>query len=129
MTPDTAKVIYYQWFYFSYYIRNHHHLDHHGNHHNYIQIKCKNFLATLLRLASDQPESVARNVRGLIQGLIDGRVEPELFTTKLQKELNSSPQPCLAPFLKKSLPYLQQSLAMRELTIEGVNPPNASQVY
>ena len=56
------------------------------------KIKCKNFLATLLRLASDQPESVARNVRGLIQGLIDGRVEPELFTTKLQKELNSSPQ-------------------------------------
>ena len=37
-------------------------------------------------------------------------------------------QPCLVPFLKKSLPYLQQSLAMRELTIEGVNPPNASQV-
>ena len=31
------------------------------------KIKCKNFLATLLRLASDQPESVARNVRGLIQ--------------------------------------------------------------
>merc|ERR1719233_1932644 len=74
------------------------------------KIKCKNFLATLLRLASDQPESVARNVRGLIQGLIDGRVEPELFTTKLQKELNSSPQPCLVPFLKKSLPYLQHSL-------------------
>ena len=92
------------------------------------KIKCKIFLATLLRLSSDQPESVARNVRGLIQGLIDGRVEPELFTTKLQKELNSSPQPCLVPFLKKSLPYLQQSLAMRELTIEGVNPPNASQV-
>merc|ERR1719376_1596454 len=92
------------------------------------KIKCKNFLATLLRLASDQPESVARNVRALIQGLIDGRVEPEVFTTKLQKELNSSPQPCLVPFLKKSLPYLQQSLAMRELTIEGVNPPNASQV-
>lgn len=92
------------------------------------KIKCKNFLATLLRLASDQPESVARNVRALIQGLIDGRVEPELFTTKLQKELNSSPQPCLVPFLKKSLPYLQQSLAQRELTIEGVNPPRADQV-
>ena len=27
-----------------------------------------------------------------VKGLIDGRVEPELFTTKLQKELNSSPQ-------------------------------------
>merc|ERR1719376_1407582 len=92
------------------------------------KIKCKNFLATLLRLASDQPESVARNVRGLIQGLIDGRVEPELFTTKLQKELNSSPQPCLVPFLKKSLPYLQHSLATRELTIEGVNPPSIHQI-
>ena len=37
MTPDTAKV------------------------------KCRNFLATLLRLASDQPETVAKNVRELIQ--------------------------------------------------------------
>merc|ERR1719244_2236958 len=92
------------------------------------KIKCKNFLATLLRLASDQPESVARNVRALIQGLIDGRVEPEVFTTKLQKELNSSPQPCLVPFLKKFLPYLQHSLATRELTIEGVNPPTINQV-
>ena len=34
--------------------------------------KCKNFLATLLRLASDQPESVARNVRALIQVSIGG---------------------------------------------------------
>merc|ERR1719397_254573 len=86
------------------------------------KMKCKNFLATLLRLVKAQPEGVARNVRGLIKGLIDGHVEPELFTTKLQKELNSSPQPCLAPFLKKSLPYLQQSLAMRELTIESDVP-------
>ena len=31
------------------------------------KVKCKNFLATLLRLASDQPEGVARNVRALIQ--------------------------------------------------------------
>ena len=43
----------------------------------------------------------------LFQGLIDGRVEPEMFTSRLQGELNSSPQPCLVPFLKKSLPYLQ----------------------
>ena len=61
----------------------------------------------------------------------------------MQKELNSSPQPCLVPFLKKSLPYLQHSLATRELTIEGrnqffrfcsifvcvgVNPPTINQV-
>ena len=62
MTPDTAKV------------------------------KCKNFLSTLLRLASEQPESVATNVQMLIQGLVDAKVEPEEFTNKLQRELNSSPQ-------------------------------------
>jgi hypothetical protein len=87
------------------------------------KLKCKNFLATLLRLAGEQPASVATNVRNLIQGLIDGHVEPEVFTTNLQKELNSSPQPCLVPFLKKSLPYLQQSLLSGELSIEGVRPP------
>lgn len=32
--------------------------------------KCKNFLSTLIRLASDQPEQVANNVRMLIQGLV-----------------------------------------------------------
>ena len=30
-------------------------------------MKCRNFLATLLRLASDQPDTVAKNVRELIQ--------------------------------------------------------------
>ena len=55
-------------------------------------------------------------------------MEPEHFTTRLQKELNSSPQPCLVPFLKKSLPYLQHSLATGELTIEGVLAPLLSQV-
>jgi len=87
------------------------------------KLKCKNFLATLLRLASEQPREVATNVRGLIQGLVDGRVEPENFTTRLQQELNSSPQPCLVPFLRRSLPFLQQSLRNGELIIEGVRPP------
>ena len=64
------------------------------------KVKCKNFLSTLLRLANDQPDSVASNVRMLIQDLVDAKVEPEEFTTKLQRELNSSPQPCLIPFLK-----------------------------
>lgn len=32
--------------------------------------KCKNFLSTLIRLASDQPDTVASNVKSLIQGLI-----------------------------------------------------------
>ena len=54
---------------------------------------------------------------------IDNQVNPETFTHKLQKELNSSPQPCLIPFLKRSLPYLQQSLLNGEVSIEGVRPP------
>lgn len=36
--------------------------------------KCKNFLSTLIRLASDQPETVATNVKALIQGLIVSNV-------------------------------------------------------
>lgn len=90
------------------------------------KLKCKNFLATLLRLAGEQPANVATNVRNLIQGLIDGRVDPETFTTKLQRELNSSPQPCLVPFLKKSLPHLQQSLVNGEMSIAGVRAPPRS---
>ncbi|XP_054165319.1 transcription initiation factor TFIID subunit 4-like isoform X2 [Oppia nitens] len=85
--------------------------------------KCKNFLSTLIRLASDQPPNVANNVKNLIQGLIDDAIQPEDFTNQLQRELNSSPQPCLVPFLKKSLPYLRFSLMQKELTIEGVRPP------
>ncbi|CAL1543851.1 unnamed protein product, partial [Lymnaea stagnalis] len=62
--------------------------------------KCKNFLSTLIKLAANQPDQTVRNVRALIQGLIDGRVEPEVFTERLQHELQSSPQPYLVPFLK-----------------------------
>ncbi|XP_037088565.1 transcription initiation factor TFIID subunit 4-like isoform X2 [Pollicipes pollicipes] len=90
------------------------------------KLKCRNFLATLLKLAKEQPDTVAGNVRTLIQNLIDARVEPEAFTSRLQQELNSSPQPCLVPFLKKSLPFLRQSLYNREITIEGVKPPPPS---
>lgn len=32
----------------------------------------------------------------------DDTIQPEDFTNNLQKELNSSPQPCLVPFLKVS---------------------------
>ena len=32
--------------------------------------KCKNFLSTLIKLASSQPEATVRSVRDLIQGLI-----------------------------------------------------------
>ncbi|XP_072169286.1 transcription initiation factor TFIID subunit 4B-like isoform X1 [Diadema setosum] len=74
--------------------------------------KCKNFLTTLIRLASNanQPPQTVMNVKKLVQNLIDAKIEPEEFTQKLQKELNSSPQPYLVPFLKRSLPLLRQSM-------------------
>ena len=85
---------------------------------------CKNFLATLLQLADEKkPRQVKVNVQQLIQGLIDNKVNPEDFETKVQKELNSPHQFCFAPFLSRSLPYLQESLVNGELSIEGVNPP------
>ena len=55
-----------------------------------------------------------------------------MFTTRLQMQgvLKSSLSPSivLVPFLKKNLPYLQHSLASRELTIEGVTAPRMDQV-
>ncbi|CAK1588093.1 unnamed protein product [Parnassius mnemosyne] len=85
--------------------------------------KCRNFLANLLDLSSKEPKSVERNVRNLIQELIDAQVEPEEFCDRLERLLNASPQPCLIGFLKKSLPLLRQSLITKELVIEGINPP------
>ena len=78
---------------------------------------------TLQTLAEKELPAVTENVRNLIQSLIDGVVDPETFTTKICCVLNSAPQPCLAPFLKRSLPYLQNSLLFGELSIDGVLPP------
>lgn len=85
--------------------------------------KCRKFLANLLDLSSREPKSVEKNVRTLIQELIDNAVEPEGFCNRLERLLNASPQPCLIGFLKKSLPVLRQSLVRKELTIEGIKPP------
>ncbi|XP_072451893.1 transcription initiation factor TFIID subunit 4-like isoform X3 [Chiloscyllium punctatum] len=85
--------------------------------------KCKNFLATLIKLASHsgQPADTSRNVKSLVQDLLDSKIEPEEFTNRLQSELNSSPQPYLVPFLKKSLPALRQSLVRNQQFILQVN--------
>lgn len=85
--------------------------------------KCRKFLANLLELSSREPKSVEKNVRTLIQELIDNAVEPEGFCHRLERLLNASPQPCLIGFLKKSLPVLRQSLVRKELTIDGIKPP------
>lgn len=72
--------------------------------------KCKNFLSTLIKLASSGKQSTetAANVKELVQSLLDGKIEAEDFTSRLYRELNSSPQPYLVPFLKRSLPALRQ---------------------
>ncbi|KTG41805.1 hypothetical protein cypCar_00006846, partial [Cyprinus carpio] len=64
--------------------------------------KCKNFLATLIKLASHNSPSpeTSRNVKALVQDLLDAKIDPEEFTSRLQSELKSSPQPYLVPFLK-----------------------------
>ncbi|KAM4613074.1 transcription initiation factor TFIID subunit 4 isoform 2-T2 [Polymixia lowei] len=72
--------------------------------------KCKNFLSTLIKLASSgkQSSETAANVRELVKDLLEGKLEAEDFTSRLYKELNSLPQPYLVPFLKRSLPALRQ---------------------
>ncbi|NWV19897.1 TAF4B factor, partial [Origma solitaria] len=72
--------------------------------------KCKNFLATLIKLASSGPQApeMGQNVKNLVQSLLEAKIEPEEFTKKLYIELKSSPQPCLVPFLKKSMLALRQ---------------------
>ncbi|XP_070686799.1 transcription initiation factor TFIID subunit 4-like isoform X2 [Pempheris klunzingeri] len=90
--------------------------------------KCKNFLATLIKLASHNSPSpdTSKNVKALVQDLLDAKIEPEEFTTRLQAELKSSPQPYLIPFLKKSLPALRQSLLSSQqslVTVPGTSAP------
>ncbi|KAM7397205.1 hypothetical protein PAMP_020197 [Pampus punctatissimus] len=89
--------------------------------------KCKNFLATLIKLASHNSPSpdTSKNVKALVQDLLDAKIEPEEFTTRLQAELKSSPQPYLIPFLKKSLPALRQSLLNSQQSLTTV-PPSTS---
>ncbi|KAM9223177.1 transcription initiation factor TFIID subunit 4B [Leptosomus discolor] len=72
--------------------------------------KCKNFLATLIKLASSgtQAPEMGQNVKNLVQNLLEAKIEPEEFTKKLYVELKSSPQPYLVPFLKKSMLALRQ---------------------
>ncbi|XP_072291437.1 transcription initiation factor TFIID subunit 4-like [Eucyclogobius newberryi] len=86
--------------------------------------KCKNFLATLIKLASHNSPSpdTSKNVKSLVQDLLDAKIEPEEFTTRLQAELKSSPQPYLIPFLKKSLPALRQSLLSSQQSL--ITVPN-----
>ncbi|XP_072324599.1 transcription initiation factor TFIID subunit 4-like isoform X1 [Scyliorhinus torazame] len=82
--------------------------------------KCKNFLATLIKLASSGSHSpqMSCNVKALVQKLLDGKMEVEEFTNQLYKELKSSPQPYLVPFLKRSLPALRRLMPNSQAFIQ-----------
>lgn len=64
--------------------------------------KCRKFLANLIDLSTREPKPVEKNVRNLIQELVNANVEPEEFCDRLERLLNASPQPCLIGFLKVS---------------------------
>ncbi|MGH0133410.1 UNVERIFIED_CONTAM: hypothetical protein FKN15_029667 [Acipenser sinensis] len=82
--------------------------------------KCKNFLVTLIKLASSGTNSaeMAKNVKELVLNLLDAKIEPEEFTDRLYTELKSSPQPYLVPFLKRSLPAVRQLTPNSQLFIQ-----------
>ncbi|XP_051019136.1 transcription initiation factor TFIID subunit 4B [Acomys russatus] len=83
--------------------------------------KCKNFLSMLIKLAcsgSQSPE-MGRNVKKLVEQLLDAEIEAEEFTRKLYIELKSAPQPHLVPFLKKSVVALRQLLPNSQSFIES----------
>ncbi|NXO67496.1 TAF4B factor, partial [Phainopepla nitens] len=93
--------------------------------------KCKNFLATLIKLASSGPQApeMGQNVKNLVQNLLEAKIEPEEFTKKLYIELKSSPQPYLVPFLKKSMLALRQLMPDPQSFIQQcMEPPAPTQV-
>ncbi|KAM3616951.1 uncharacterized protein V6R79_000252 [Siganus canaliculatus] len=90
--------------------------------------KCRNFLSTLIKLASSgkQSSETTANVKELVKNLLEAKIEPENFTSRLYQELNSSPQPYLVPFLKRSLPALRQMTPDSEAFIQQSLLPQTS---
>ena len=90
------------------------------------KLSCKNFLATLLRLARTKLSGLeVLKLIQEIQDLIDGALDPQKFTAKLQLDLylSSDESDCLMPFLKRSLGYIKNDLQTRELSIDVIQPP------
>ncbi|XP_061591778.1 transcription initiation factor TFIID subunit 4-like [Cololabis saira] len=90
--------------------------------------KCRNFLSTLIKLASNETQSseTTASVKELVKKLLEAKIEPEDFTSRLYQELNSSPQPYLVPFLKRSLPALRQMTPDPDAFIQQSLLPSSS---
>ena len=70
------------------------------------KVKCQDFLDTLVKNAQKyQGDRAANNLRKVIQqGLLTGKIDPDLFVNVLQEVMGCPPLPyCLASFLKKVL--------------------------
>ena len=71
-------------------------------------VRCTNFVSTLLRLAREEHPELAAEIQSLVQDLVDAKLEPEAFTTKLQEELDcsSSKTDLVLPLIQVSSIYL-----------------------
>ncbi|XP_016303501.1 transcription initiation factor TFIID subunit 4-like [Sinocyclocheilus anshuiensis] len=74
------------------------------------------------------PQSAAAPAPGVPLVSQDAKIDPEEFTSRLQSELKSSPQPYLVPFLKKSLPALRLSLLNSQQSLTQPLQPNKTSV-
>ncbi|XP_075388965.1 transcription initiation factor TFIID subunit 4B [Tenrec ecaudatus] len=92
--------------------------------------KCKNFLAMLIKLAcsGSQSPDMGKNVKKLVEHLLDAKIDAEEFTRKLYVELKSSPQPHLVPFLKKSVAALRQVMPNSQSFIQQCVQQTPSEV-
>lgn len=84
----------------------------------------RHFLISTLKLAPDIDRG--RSMRVIVQALIDGNIDTELFTKSLEKGFKSKHKPHLVEFLKKYLPFLRRKLKNGQMTIEGIRAPRGS---
>lgn len=121
------------------------------DHQLYIKKKCHQFLKTVLRISKKGSKHVKRSVRFLVQSLIYDNIEPKQFCDLLEIYINVSKKPSIVKFLQvlilfqstlnilfvlkinsyvvkfdfqKSLPLLRHSMFLKEIMIQGIQPPN-----
>ena len=91
------------------------------------QKKCENILKVLMRSQSNY-HNLRGNVQSLIQDLINKKIDPEIFVTKINQilpfgSISLSQQQGLISLLYVSLPYVSNLLYLGELSIDGISPP------
>lgn len=72
--------------------------------------KLKRFLKTIHHLGSDISPEIGELVRNLVLALVNNKISIEEFHEKLHRATNFPLRPFVIPFLKSSLPILQQEL-------------------